>query len=100
LLRAGRVSFEPLRDLEQILDLSQARDGLSDLREWLTIFLQEAQRALARSIVAGDQEVELARPFAENPAHQFAAHVEVLAFTPFGVENLLEMIAIERDRQT
>ncbi|MBU2326733.1 MAG: hypothetical protein KJ755_05145 [Alphaproteobacteria bacterium] len=28
------------------------------------------------------------------------ADVEVLAFTPFGVENLLEMIAIERDRQT
>lgn len=26
--------------------------------------------------------------------------VEVLAFTPFGVENLLEMIAMERDRQT
>ena len=25
--------------------------------------------------------------------------VEVLAFTPFGVENLLEMIAMERDRQ-
>jgi hypothetical protein len=28
------------------------------------------------------------------------AEVEVLAFTPFGVENLLEMIAMERDRQT
>jgi hypothetical protein len=28
------------------------------------------------------------------------ADVEVLAFTPFGVENLLEMIAMERDRQT
>ena len=27
------------------------------------------------------------------------AEVEVLAFTPFGVENLLEMIAMERDRQ-
>lgn len=27
------------------------------------------------------------------------ADVEVLAFTPFGVENLLEMIAMERDRQ-
>lgn len=26
--------------------------------------------------------------------------VEVLAFTPFGVENLLEMIDMERDRQT
>ena len=25
--------------------------------------------------------------------------VEVLAFTPFGVENLLEMIAMQRDRQ-
>jgi hypothetical protein len=25
--------------------------------------------------------------------------VEVLAFTPFGVENLREMIAMERDRQ-
>ena len=28
------------------------------------------------------------------------ADIEVLAFTPFGVENLREMIAIERDRQT
>ena len=28
------------------------------------------------------------------------AEVEVLAFTPFGVENLLEMIAMKRDRQT
>ncbi len=28
------------------------------------------------------------------------ADVEVLAFTPFGVENLREMIAIERNRQT
>lgn len=28
------------------------------------------------------------------------AEIEVLAFTPFGVENLREMIAIERDRQT
>lgn len=28
------------------------------------------------------------------------ADVETLAFTPFGVENLLEMIAMERDRQT
>ncbi len=28
-----------------------------------------------------------------------AADVEVLAFTPFGVENLVEMIAMERDRQ-
>jgi hypothetical protein len=28
------------------------------------------------------------------------AEVEVLAFTPFGVENLLEMIAMERGRQT
>ena len=28
------------------------------------------------------------------------AEVGVLAFTPFGVENLLEMIAMERDRQT
>lgn len=27
------------------------------------------------------------------------AEVEVLAFTPFGVENLLEIIAMERDRQ-
>jgi len=27
------------------------------------------------------------------------ADVEVLAFTPFGVENLIEMIAIERNRQ-
>ncbi len=26
--------------------------------------------------------------------------VEVLAFTPFGVETLVEMLAIERDRQT
>ncbi len=28
------------------------------------------------------------------------AEVEVLAFTPFGVENLLEMIAMERDHHT
>ena len=28
------------------------------------------------------------------------ADIEVLAFTPFGVETLREMIAIERDRQT
>ena len=28
------------------------------------------------------------------------AEVEVLAFTPFGVENLLEMIAMKRDRKT
>ena len=28
------------------------------------------------------------------------AEVEVLASTPFGVENLLEMIAMKRDRQT
>jgi len=27
------------------------------------------------------------------------ADVEVLAFTPFGVENLVEIIAIEHDRQ-
>ena len=27
------------------------------------------------------------------------AEVEVLAFTPFGVENLIEIIAMERDRQ-
>ena len=27
------------------------------------------------------------------------AEVEVLAFTPFGVENLLEIIAMERDRK-
>ena len=27
------------------------------------------------------------------------ADVEVLAFTPFGVENLIEMIAMERDRE-
>lgn len=27
------------------------------------------------------------------------ADVEVLAFTPFGVENLVEIIAIERDRK-
>lgn len=27
------------------------------------------------------------------------ADVEVLAFTPFGVENLVEMIAMERNRQ-
>jgi hypothetical protein len=27
------------------------------------------------------------------------ADVEVLAFTPFGVENLIEMIAMERNRQ-
>ena len=27
------------------------------------------------------------------------ADVEVLAFTPFGVENIVEMIAMERDRQ-
>ncbi|OWJ80839.1 hypothetical protein CDV52_20895 [Haematobacter missouriensis] len=26
--------------------------------------------------------------------------VEVLAFTPFGVENLCEMIGMQRDRQT
>jgi hypothetical protein len=26
--------------------------------------------------------------------------VEVLAFTPFGVETLVELIAMERDRQT
>lgn len=29
-----------------------------------------------------------------------AADIEVLAFTPFGVENLREMIAMERDRRT
>lgn len=28
------------------------------------------------------------------------AEVEVLAFTPLGVKNLLEMIAMKRDRQT
>lgn len=28
------------------------------------------------------------------------AEVEILAFTPFGVENLLELIAMEHDRQT
>lgn len=28
------------------------------------------------------------------------AEIEVLAFTPFGVQNLREMIAMERDRQT
>lgn len=28
------------------------------------------------------------------------AELEVLAFTPFGVENLLEMIEMDRDRQT
>ncbi|MCB6178594.1 hypothetical protein LHP98_10680 [Rhodobacter sp. Har01] len=27
------------------------------------------------------------------------ADVEVLAFSPFGVENLIEMIALERNRQ-
>lgn len=27
------------------------------------------------------------------------AEVEVLAFTPFGIENLIELIATERDRQ-
>ena len=27
------------------------------------------------------------------------AQVEILAYTPFGVENLLELIAMERDRQ-
>lgn len=26
--------------------------------------------------------------------------VELLAFTPFGVENLIEMIAMDRDRKT
>ena len=28
------------------------------------------------------------------------AEGEILAFTPFGLENLLELIAMERDRQT
>ena len=28
------------------------------------------------------------------------AEIEVLAFTPFGIENLREIIAMERDRQT
>jgi hypothetical protein len=28
-----------------------------------------------------------------------SAEVEVLAFTPFGVENLVELLAMERDRQ-
>ena len=64
LLRAGRVSLEPLRDREQIFDFSESRDGFSDLREWLAIFLQEAQRALARSVVACGQEVELGCPLA------------------------------------
>ncbi len=27
------------------------------------------------------------------------AEVEILAFSPFGVENLIEMIAMEKDRQ-
>ena len=29
-----------------------------------------------------------------------AADIEVLAFTPFGVENLRNMISMERDRRT
>lgn len=66
MLRADRVLFEPLRDLEQVFDISQTRDDLSDLREWRTIFLQKAQCPLASGVDACGQEVELGCPLART----------------------------------